>query len=63
MTQKQLLRNDIIKICKKECLKYKLSSSYTSMLLQGSRSLVKFMQEKNANDYTPDIGLEFRIYA
>ncbi len=26
MTQKQLLRRDIIKICKKECLRYKLSS-------------------------------------
>lgn len=62
MTQKQLLRRDIIKICKKECLRYKLSSNYTSMLLQGGRSLVKFMQEKDANDYTPDVGLEFRIY-
>lgn len=62
MTQKQLLRSDIIKICKKECLKYKLSSNYTSMLLQGSRSLVKFMQEKSVNDYTPEVGSEFRVY-
>lgn len=62
MTQKRLLRSDIIKICKKECLKYKLSSNYTSMLLQGGRSLVKFMQEKYANDYTPEVGSEFRVY-
>lgn len=61
MTQKQLLRKDILKVSKEECLKYKLSSNYTTILLQGSRNLVKFMQEKKVNIYSPSIGSEFRV--
>ncbi len=63
MTQKQLLQSDILKVCKEECLRYKLSSNYTTVLLQGSRNLVKFMQEKEINIYSTRIGSEFRDYA
>ncbi len=44
-------------------MRYKLSSNYTTVLLQGSRNLVKFMQEKEINIYSTRIGSEFRDYA
>ena len=46
MAQEKLNRNNIVAVCKSECSKYGLSSNYSSMLVTGSRSLVKFMQEK-----------------
>lgn len=63
MIQEKLRRNSIIDVCKSECSKYNLSSHYSSMLVIGSRSLVKYMQENQLVVYSPDIGSAFREYA
>lgn len=62
MAQEKLNRNNIVAVCKSECSKYGLSSNYSSMLVSGSRSLVKFMQEKQIVVYSPNVGSAFREY-
>lgn len=62
MVQEKLERNNIVTVCKSECSKYGLSSNYSSMIVSGSHSLVKYMQEKKVTIYTPDVGSAFREY-
>ena len=62
MVQEKLERNNIVTVCKSECSKYELSSHYSSMLVSGSHSLVKYMQEKQVTIYSPDVGSAFREY-
>ncbi len=62
MAQEKLNRNNIVTVCKSECSKYGLSSHYSSMLVSGSRSLAKYMQEKQVVVYSPDVGSAFREY-
>jgi len=63
MAQEKLERNSIVSICKSECSRYGLSSHYSSMLVSGSRSLAKYMQENQVVVYSPDVGKAFREYA
>lgn len=63
MALEKLNRNNIVAVCKSECSKYGLSTHYSSMLVFGARTLVKFMQEKQVLFYSPDIGSAFREYA
>lgn len=62
MTQEKLNRNNIVTVCKSECLRYGLSTHYSSILVSGGRSLVKYMQEKQVVVYSPDVGNAFREY-
>lgn len=62
MAQEKLNRKNIVAVCKSECSKYGLSSHYSSMLISGSRSLAKYMQEKQVEVYSPDVGSAFREF-
>ena len=62
MAQEKLNWNNIVTVCKSECSKHGLSNHYSSMLVSGSRSLAKYMQEKQVVVYSPDVGSAFREY-
>lgn len=62
MTKKLLLRSNIVSVCKRECVRYHLSKNYTTVLTCASRTLVRYMQERNEEAYSYEIGEKFRDY-
>jgi site-specific recombinase XerD len=63
MDTKLLSISDIPIVCETECSKHNLSKNYSGILLTASRSLVKFMQENNFDEYSIDVGENFRSNA